>query len=274
MVRQPVDEGEEALELAGRALDPNRPGGSSLVLGRLLLREAFRAAARAACKDDSLPSVEAALDALRRHAEIAESPGRGHPWDVAVLLDEAAVPDGAALRRAELEVARLLDLATGRKRIAHANRRAAWIVSALVVATAAALVLATLALRRPWERYTWVTSSAGYGYPASGTLGDHDFKYDLIFHTQEQEDPSVTIDLLAERTVEKIRVVNRFDCCQDRGLPLAIDLAGPDRGFVQVALRASKFDVWNATFPRQKARYVRLRAIGKTILHLRDVEIR
>jgi hypothetical protein len=265
---------EEALELAGRALDANRPGGPSLSLGRLLLREAFIAAARATCRDDSLASIDAALDALRQRAETQGSTGLGRPSDAAALLGEAALPDRTALRQAELEVARLLDAATGRRRVVHANRRALWIVSSLVVGTTVALILATLALRRPWERYTWVASSACCGFAGSGTLGDHDWIHDLVFHTAEQEDPSVIIDLLAERTVEKVTVVNRADCCQDRGLPLAIDLAGPDRQFVQVAFRTSTFDVWQATFPRQKARYVRLHAKSKTILQFRDVEIR
>src|SRR5580692_1876942 len=84
--------GEEALELAGRALDPNGPGGASLALGQLLLREAFVAAAKVACKDDSLASVEAALDALHR----VERPGRtanGHVWDASALIAQSDLVD-------------------------------------------------------------------------------------------------------------------------------------------------------------------------------------
>src|SRR5664280_1821949 len=59
-----------ALALAGRTLDPNSSGGASLVLGRLLLREAFVAAARAISSDASIDSVElaaTALEQLRTH---------------------------------------------------------------------------------------------------------------------------------------------------------------------------------------------------------------
>jgi len=273
-VYRSVAYGQEALELAGRALDPNRPGGSSLALGQLLLREAFVAAARAACKDDSLASVEVALDALRRCAETPGGSAHGHVWDAPALLGQASLPDRAALRQAELEVARLLDLATGRRRVTHAKMRALTIVLGAVAVTAAALISATIAARRPWESYTWVASSAVSGALRSGTLADHDWTYDLVFHTAEQDDPWVVIDLLAERTVSKVTVVNRADCCQERGLPLEIDLAGPDRRLVQVALRTSPFDEWQVTFPRQMARYVRLQAKSKTMLHFRDVEIR
>jgi hypothetical protein len=273
----PVDPGvaygEEALELAGRALDPNGPGGASLALGQLLLREAFVAAAKVACKDDSLASVEAALDALHR----VERPGRtanGHVWDASALIAQSDLVDRAALKRAELEVARLLDVAAGRRRVAHASRRALWVVLGVVVLTAAAVTLATLSLRRPWERYTWASSSSWGGSPRVGTLGDHDWMYDLVFHTDEQQNPWVIVDLLAQRLVEKVTIVNRLDCCQERGLPLEIDLAGPDGKFSQIALRTTQFDVWEATFPRQRARFLRLQANSKTVLHFRDVEIR
>jgi hypothetical protein len=266
---------EDALELAGRALDPNRPGGQCLALGRLLLTEAFLAASRATSGDDSLASVEAALDALRRRSETRGNTGHDRRWDeTGALLTQNALPDCAALRGAELEIARLLDVATGRRRVGRAEHRGLWVVLGLVVATAALLILATLSLRRPWERYTWVGSSGWGGFNTSGTLWDHDWTYDLLFHTEEEENPWVVIDLLATRTVGKITVVNRSDCCQDRGLPLVVEVAGVDRQFVQVGLRTSRFDVWKLTFPRREARYVRLRAKGRTILHLRDVEIR
>jgi hypothetical protein len=98
--------------------------------------------------------------------------------------------------------------------------------------------------------------------------------YDLVFHTDEQQNPWVIVDLLAQRMVEKVTIVNRSDCCQERGLPLEIDLAGPDGKFFQVALRTTVFDVWEATFPRQRARFLRLQANSKTALHFRDIEIR
>jgi hypothetical protein len=270
-----VDLCEDALELAGRALDPNRPGGPSLILGRLLLQEAFVAASRAACGDDSLTSVEAAVAALRRHDEAPGSTGDGlRRWDAAALLPQAPVPDRAALRQAELEIAGLLDAATGRRRFVHAKHRALWVVLGLVAATAALIIFASLSLRRPWERYAWVDSSTWGGFNGSGTLGDHDWTYDLLFHTAEEENPWVLVDLLDTRTISRITVVNRADCCQDRGLPLVIQIAGARQPFVQVGLRTSPFDVWDLTFPRQKARYVLLQANSRTTLHFRDIEIR
>ena len=169
---------------------------------------------------------------------------------------------------------RLLDEATGERRIAHARKRAFWTIAGLVASGTAALILADRALYPPWEKYRWTASSAWGEYATSGTLSDHDWWFDLIFHTKEEVDPWVVVDLGAPRPVDDVTVVSRADCCRDRGLPLVMEIAGEDGKFVQVGLRTAPFDTWQMTFPRRKVRYLRLRAQGKTVLHLRDIQIR
>ena len=175
---------------------------------------------------------------------------------------------------AEVEVTRLLDDATGARRIERATKRARWTLAGLIASGAAALVIADRALYAPWEKYRWTSSSAWGEYATSGRLADHDWWFGLIFHTKEEVDPWVVVDLGSTRPVDDVTVVSRADCCRDRGLPLVMELAGEDGKFVQVGLRTAPFDTWQVTFPRRKVRYLRLRAQGNTVLHLRDIQIR
>jgi hypothetical protein len=255
-----------ALALAGRALDPNAPRGPSLALGQLLLREAFVAAVRAISGDVTLASVEQAADILERRGEPRRT-------EVVAALGRAELPDTPALLRAEMEVAYLVDEATGQTRLDRATRRACWALGLLVVAVGAALALLALALGKPWEDYAWSTSSAWSGFPQSGTLGQHG-AYGLLFHTEEEDNPWVVVDLRKTRTIREVLVRNRADVDSDRGLPLVLELGGQDRQFGAVSTRTAPFDVWDVKFTARPARYVRLRAQGRTILHLREIQIR
>jgi hypothetical protein len=266
--------GLQALALAGRALDPNAPDGPDWALGRLLLREAFLSAARALCRDASIDDVEAAAAALARRNEASgDSPREARARDALEALGRVVVPDGATMTRAQIEVAQLVDEAVGNHRIARATRRVRVVFALLASAVAAVTAVALSASRRPWEEYTWSASSTWDGFPQSGTLGDHG-AHDLLFHTDEQENPWVVVDLRTTRAVRDVQVTNRADCCDDRGLPLVLELAEDDRRFNPIDTRTAPFDVWRVTFAPRRARYLRLRAIGMTFLHLCDIEIR
>jgi len=189
------------------------------------------------------------------------------------VLGSAELPDPAALAEAELEVAYLVDEATAERRLVRATRRACWAMGCLVVAIAGALALLTLGLRKPWEKYAWSASSAWSGFPQSGTLGQHG-AYGLLFHTEEEDNPWVVVDLGKTRTIREVLVKNRADMDTDRGLPLVLELGGQDHQFAAVESRATRFDVWDVKFAPRPARYVRLLAQGRTVLHLREVQIR
>jgi hypothetical protein len=260
---------------AGQALDPNKPGGPSLALGQRLLGEALVAGARAACDDPAIDSVEAARRALARRTEGGGAKRAERRLCAAVAsLDPLQAPDEAALATAEFEVARLVDAVTGTNRVARAERRARWSIAVVVVAAASLLIVANRTLYQRWDQYRWTASSAWTGYPRSGKLGEHDWKYDLFFHTLEESNPWVVVDLLSTRTIEEVTVVNRSDCCRERGLPLVMELARDDGQFTEIGAQSSPFETWRVSFRPRKARYVRLRARGRTILHFRDVQVR
>jgi hypothetical protein len=163
--------------------------------------------------------------------------------------------------------------ATVSRRFIRAKRQALWTFALLGIAVVAVAVISAVTLRKPWEDYAWFASSTWPGFEQFGTLGQRG-AYDLIFHTGEQVDPWVVVDLGALRTVEKVLVKNRTEYGSERGLPLVLELAGTNRQFVAVSTRTTTYDEWEVKFPPHKTRYLRLRAIGTTVLHLREIQIR
>ena len=97
---------------------------------------------------------------------------------------------------------------------------------------------------------------------------------DVFFHTQAQNEPWIDFDLGGVKTISRVDVRNRTDCCSDRAVPLIVEVSQDDKTWVQVARRDTDFSEWSATFPKQKARHVRLRVPRTTTLHLEDVSVR
>jgi hypothetical protein len=97
---------------------------------------------------------------------------------------------------------------------------------------------------------------------------------DIFFHTQPQDNPWIDFDLGAVKTVKKIEVRNRTDCCSERAVPLVVEISVDDQKWVEVARRDKEFTDWSATFPAKKARFVRLRIPRSSVLHLEDVAVR
>lgn len=232
------------LRLAGQALDPNAEGGADPILARDLLVDAL-VLAKAAGADER-------ADELLR-----------------VLGDEHAPKD---LTAAELLVTQILDAAEGHEKTRRAARRRPWMFAVLLVLVALT-VLTFNELRFPWRAYHFRTSSAAGGYSTEGTLGEVK-GYDLLFHTQEEENPWVEVDLGKMREISRIVARQRIDCCKDRGLPMVVEIAGEDRAFRQVGERDTEFEKWDIRFPPESARWVRIRSTATTTLHLADIQIR
>jgi hypothetical protein len=95
----------------------------------------------------------------------------------------------------------------------------------------------------------------------------------LGFHTADGPQQHVTVDLGEVRSVHEVVVYNRTDCCQDRAVPLLVEVSKDARAYQQVAKRNETFDVWHATFPSVDARYVRLTRPKKEYFHLAEVEV-
>lgn len=94
-----------------------------------------------------------------------------------------------------------------------------------------------------------------------------------FFHTQEESRPWLEIDLGAIQRVSGARVVNRLDCCPDRAVPLTLHVSPDQKSYVQVGRKDDAFGIWQLRFPETQARYVRVRAERRTLLHLSEVNV-
>jgi hypothetical protein len=102
----------------------------------------------------------------------------------------------------------------------------------------------------------------------------HQGAYGLLFHTKEEDHPSVEIDLGKARKIHRVVVENRHDCCTERAIPLVIEIRDGAGSFHEVARKDQPFDTWTADFPAEEATRIRLVVEKTTELHLSDVQIR
>lgn len=96
---------------------------------------------------------------------------------------------------------------------------------------------------------------------------------DFFFHTREESNAWVEIDLGARMRFSAVRVINRKDCCFERAVPLVLEVADQPDAFHEIARRTSSFSSWLASFSPTEARYVRLRSTSRNSLHLAQVRV-
>jgi hypothetical protein len=162
----------------------------------------------------------------------------------------------------------------------HRNRRALltrWMrlgLASLFVAAGVWGIVAVLtappnlALHRP---VVVVTPEPTHGRDPSRVV-DGDRK-NLGFHSINAANQTLTIDLGSVHRVSKVVVYNRADCCQERAIPLKLELSEDAKRFWQVASRTEPFNVWRARFGAVNARYVRLTDLKTDAFHLSEVEV-
>jgi hypothetical protein len=280
-----------AAEFADRAVDPAEPlrDGSSLPLAISLYREA-------------------AYWVLLAHSDAADAPT---PPTLRELFDSASYPK-PALGNEELGIVRaalidktFVEIAEGKPELLcreadlcqafvyaaihgelDAQDRVAtvliqrWVrVGVLVFLVAAALFTSTLMLRRslqgpdlalgkPWR----ASSKAFECHPKDMECGGA--RSAMFFHTAEEEQPWVEIDLGSPQTFGRVEVVNREDCCLERAAPLIVEISDDRIKFREIARNKDTFREWEATFTPVKARYVRFRVDRRSTLHLIRVTVR
>jgi hypothetical protein len=94
------------------------------------------------------------------------------------------------------------------------------------------------------------------------------------FHTNNESNPFVVIDLGISKNIREFVVYNRQECCQERAVPLFIEVSDDGKKYHVIDERRESFDKWISTPPAgAKGRFVRFR-LGKTeYFHLAEVEI-
>jgi len=124
-----------------------------------------------------------------------------------------------------------------------------------------------LALGMPWRAST--TTQLGCKSPAQECIESPGF----FFHTQEENQPWLEIDLGVVRTISSVKVTNRADCCADRVIPLVLEVSTDQQSWRQVASQTALFSAWHPEFSPLDARWVRLRVAKRSSLHLISVGV-
>jgi hypothetical protein len=122
------------------------------------------------------------------------------------------------------------------------------------------------------EGKPWQASSAWGAFPRQGVMSG-EAAIDGRFHTNDEQDPWLQLDLGVPQRVRAIRIENRTNCCKERALPLAMELSLDGQSWSLVAYRRLLFDTFTQQFPAREARYVRLRVDRRSVLHLRRVSV-
>lgn len=183
-------------------------------------------------------------------------------------------------RLAKAFVYALLNLKLGPARLVARLVAQRWLrllsVLALVVVAAWAAIFGLvrgfqspdLAAGKPWR----ASSQFLPCYPAQHRCGDA--HTDIFFHTNEEIQPWLQIDLQKPTEFSVIEVVNRSDCCPDRAYPLAFEVSQDATTWREIARQPQSFYEWKAKVAPVTARYVRVKALKKTWLHLERVTVR
>jgi hypothetical protein len=95
----------------------------------------------------------------------------------------------------------------------------------------------------------------------------------IFFHTNEEQSPWVEFDLGKETAFSKVKVRNRTDCCEERAVPLALEISHDREKWTQIARKKNPFRSWTADVGHKRARYVRARLLGTAFFHLESVMV-
>ncbi len=291
-----------AADLAALALAPNAPGDPATSAATacdlyrqaaywLLLRLEAERAPQDALAETSTEEVPPVSDVFARADAALLTAATGGPEQALEIQRElgtnafltfVTLPEatrGRLARRAREFVGELMLHIDRHERARDALLFARLVRIALLLTLVAAAVLVVLRAGEFNERRqdlaqgrSWRVSSStipGCQSPAQTCSENLNF----FFHTADEEKPWVEIDLGRPERFSRLRVINRIDCCVDRAVPLVIEVSQNRSDWKEVSRRSAVFTNWLASFAPVDARWVRLRADRRTILHLAQVRV-
>jgi hypothetical protein len=118
-------------------------------------------------------------------------------------------------------------------------------------------------------------SSEGFSTRATGAVDG--IRYgQLGFHSAEQMEPWLSIDLGREYAIARVAAYGRADCCFDQSVPLAFEVSDDGVTYRPAARREDPFsqaDPWIVKPERLTTRFVRFRTLRRSFLVLSEVEV-
>ncbi|MFZ5892376.1 MAG: discoidin domain-containing protein [Myxococcota bacterium] len=285
-----------AADFARRALDPGRAraaGSADGIACELYLQTAYWALLALEGVDPTtsaskLPfDLKAAIDAAPRDVLLRAAGGQVdlEQVEIAATLGDYCGASANEQARAALVLQtfaeNLLRLLTGDQqriwllRLQRMTRLALILLAIVSVVISGWLLADWLEQKHDLARdKAWHTSSTGMN-ACNSPSQFCDESPNFFFHTVEEKNPWVIIDLGAPTEFSAVRVINRRDCCRDRAAPLVIESSNDESNWKQLARNESSFSRWKASFPKVKARYLRVRIASSqaTNLHLAAVRV-
>jgi hypothetical protein len=218
---------------------------------------------QAAADPDSLSEVEAALtgSSFVDFAELDPERQRSLAWDLRRFVD--ALLTSLDRRQALLDRYRLQRLA----RVSFTVLLVLFLLPGVMLYRTWQDKRGDLARDRPWKTSSSLMPACDSpAQTCSQTPG-------FFFHTADEENPWVLIELGGKYPIKRVQVVNRTDCCPERAAPLVVEVSTDKKNWKTVAQRNESFSTWDATFSSTQARHVRVRALRRTMLHLSRVRV-
>lgn len=286
----------DAADFGRRALEPGeaRAGGTAdAVACELYLQAAYWALLAVTNTDPNTPAsklpfdLTAALTLADRHVlegvaggplgleAVERAAARGDYFE-ATPADQKAV--AITLRHFAEGLLTLLGRKQQRIWLFHVQRltRLGAVLVALVGLVGTALLIADwveqqrdLARDKAWHASS--TGAAACNSPAQFC----DESPAFFFHTAEEANPWLEIDLGAPTQFSAVRVINRRDCCRERAAVLVIEASDDRQSWRELARHEGTFSRFKVSFPTTRARYVRVRIPTPTLtnLHLAGVRV-
>jgi len=250
--------------------------------------ELFAVAERVVCWEDDCGRSElqhylalyaqAGEEAARELSALGIQPLAQAPLAAAAQTG-SALRDGLLRQRAHTSA---LISQLQRARSTRARRpRYVYAIAAIVVLAASALGvhqardpvvrmfdLGNVSSKKPWRCSSGATASMPLGGTLDTPLGSY------FFFTATEDEPWLEVDLQRETRIRSARIRNRDDCCEERAVPLVLEVSTDHEHWQKLDEQLLPFDTWDVRFPATRARWVRLRARAHTALHLHSVVVR
>ena len=81
------------------------------------------------------------------------------------------------------------------------------------------------------------------------------------------------LDFRENKSVSRVVIYNRVDCCQADSAPLALELSTDGKTFQSIARRNEPFEKWKVDIEPHAARYLRVHLQKVGTLQLNEVEV-
>ncbi|MEO7033140.1 MAG: discoidin domain-containing protein [Polyangiaceae bacterium] len=118
----------------------------------------------------------------------------------------------------------------------------------------------------------WRTSSVEMQcHPEKSECGG--FPTNILFHTKLETSPWFEYDFGKPLVFSSLTIRNRTDYKPELAVPLVVEASDDGQHYRELARREDVFLTWSPHFAVTRARYLRLRALKKTYLHLEAIAV-